>query len=154
MSQATRTIVTFESDKFKGTETDPEYGGNSVILGEDVCKWFIAELSSDGIECDTVPSPEDHGWYFNYSVGAVRYCLVCGCRPGDEQDPPVWVGWVERSTGFVAALFGARDKGIEVTATRQIHQVLTRSSEVSNVRWHFKKDFDRGNEEAAQESPG
>jgi hypothetical protein len=87
-------------------------------------------------------------------MGDEKYCLVCGFRPGDEQDPAVWVAWIERSTGFIAGIFGGREKGIDIAAPRQIHQVLTRSPEISNVRWHRKKDFDRGNEEAAQGSPG
>lgn len=115
---------------------------------------MISKLESEGIKCDTEPGQEDFGWYFNFKIEDVDYCLICGYREGDENEPGDWVFWIERSRGFFASLFGGRDKGIDVSVTRIIHGVLSASPEIKNIRWHLKKDFDRGQEEAGSETPG
>lgn len=152
MSAAKRTLVTFQSDKFNTTKSQ-EYFINPGCFGDDLCKWLIEQLTAEGIQCDPEPGQEDFGWYFNFSIGDAKYCLVCGFRPAEESDPDTWIVWIERSAGFIASIFGARDKNIQDGAAREIHRVLAKSSDISNIRWHLKKDFDRGNEDAGSSSP-
>ncbi len=143
-SNSVRTVVTFESQKFN-VSTPHEYFINPNCFGDDLCKWLIAELKDEEVQCDSEPGQEDFGWYFNFIHNDVTYCLVCGYRPNDENDSPgLWVGWVERSAGFFSSLFGGRNKKISASAPLIINRVLMRCPEISNIRWHLKEDFDRG----------
>jgi hypothetical protein len=110
---------------------------------------MISRLKDLGTECDDEPGQEDFGWYFNFSEGNVKYCLVCGFRPAELDEQGTWVAWIERSTGFIAGLFGGRDRGIEPGGPRKVHQVLGSSPQISDISWHYKKDFDRGDEVGA-----
>jgi len=152
MSLPVRTVVTFESTKFNTTERQ-EHFINPCCFGDDLCKWMMGRLSEAGIQCDPEPGQEDFGWYFNFMMGDAKYCLVCAFRQPDGDDPGVWVNWVERPTGFFATLFGGRDRAIDPAVPRQIHELLSASPEISSIRWHLKKDFDSGSEEAAAGSP-
>jgi hypothetical protein len=152
MASAIRTFVTFESDKFNSSEAK-DYFINPCCYGDDVCKWLIGELKAASVECDVEPGQEDFGWYFNFAVGEAKYCFVCGFRPAEGEDPAVWVAWVERSVGFFASIFGARDKNVGADGPRAIHQALASCPDITNIRWHFKKDFDSGKEEVGAEAP-
>lgn len=152
MTATTRTVVTFRSEKFNSNRPQ-EYFINPCCFGDDLCRWLIAQLTADGIGCDPEPGQEDFGWYFNFRLGNDLYCLVCGFRPADGDCAGVWVAWLERSTGFLASLFGGRNRNIDASAPAKIHKVLARCAEISHIRWHIKEDFDRGNEEAGTESP-
>src|SRR6185312_16833361 len=48
--------------------------------------------------------------------------------------------------GFVASMFGGRKRGIQPTAARGIHEILSNSPQIRDVRWHFRRDFDAGRE--------
>lgn len=148
----TRTLVTFQTEKFN-TTTDRDYFINPGCFGDDLCKWLIEQLTADGIKCDAQPGQEDFGWYFNFSVDDEEYCWVCAFRPADETEPGIWIGWIEKATGFLAGIFGGREKNIQRSASLEIHKVLVNSSEISNIRWHIRADFERGNEDAAHSSP-
>ena len=152
MTHASRTLVTFESNEFEMPAMSDE-DNRSGECGEDVCQWLMKELRKDGVRTDANAGQEDYGWYFNFWLGDTKYCLVCGLRPAEGSDPAVWVAWIERSKGFVAGLFGGRETGIDISAARQIHQVLSRVSQISNVRWHLRTDFDRGIETSALNNP-
>src|SRR5262249_49199981 len=116
MSSLVRTVVTVQTDEFKTTEPRG-YFINSCCFGDDLCAWMISRLREMGTECDGQPAQEDFGWYFNFSDGNLKYCLVCGFRPAEPAEVGTWVAWIERSTGFMASLFGGRDRGIEAGGT-------------------------------------
>jgi hypothetical protein len=59
-----------------------------------------------------------------------------------------WVGWIERDCGLIGGIFGARKK-VEKEVCEMLEKVLVNSDKVSELRWHFKEDFDRGIEETA-----
>lgn len=153
MSQLHRTIVTFQSSQFNATESH-DYFINPDCFGDDLCLWLIDELTARGVQCDSEPGQEDFGWYFNFQLGETVYCLVCGCRPPEADEPALWTLWIERSTGFISSLFGGRNKGIELAAGEKIHEALFRSPYVENVLWHLPKDYEAGREESAVDSPG
>jgi len=152
MPSPVRTVVTFKSKQFNITEPK-DYFINPGCFGDDLCMWMISQLRDMEIECDEKPGQEDFGWYFDFSKDMVKYCLVCGFRAEDDGEDGTWVAWVERSAGFLSSLFGGRDRGIEAGGPNTIHQILVASPEVSQIRWHHKKDFERG-DEAGADGPG
>jgi hypothetical protein len=147
-----RTVVTFQSRSFNTTEPK-EYFINECCFGDDLCKWLIQRLRANSIQTDDEPGQEDFGWYFEFTVPDGAHCLVLGFRPGDTDDDEDWVGWIERSKGPLGSIFGGRNKGIASSALTAIHTVLSNASEISNVRWHEKADFDRGREELGSPTP-
>jgi hypothetical protein len=60
-----------------------------------------------------------------------------------------WMGWLERQRGILGSLMGVRKKGIEGDAAILVHTILGSSTDISDVRWHFEKEFD-----ALKENPG
>ena len=150
--QASRTVVTFQSGVFNTTERRP-YVINDACYGDDVARWIISELNLRGIPSDPEPGQEDFGWYVTYRPGQAEHQLVLGYRPGDDKDPAVWLGWVERNAGTLASLLGARRRGIEPVAVEVIHDILSRGEFISRVRWYRKSDFDAGNEANASTQP-
>ena len=173
MSEALRNLITFQSKEFNST-VPQEHFINDCCYGDDICKWLIEELTKKGVDCDKEPGQEDFGWYFNFSVNKVVYCLVCAFRLGEEQDPDQekdqeqkeeepnasseaengdWIIWIERSAGFMASLFGARNKGLDEAVPQLIHSTLAANPAITNIKWHRKKDFDTGREDLALSSP-
>ncbi|MDQ5935322.1 MAG: hypothetical protein QG574_2628 [Cyanobacteriota bacterium erpe_2018_sw_21hr_WHONDRS-SW48-000092_B_bin.40] len=175
MSEARRNLITFQSKEFN-TTVPQEHFINDCCYGDDICKWLIEELTKKGVDCDKEPGQEDFGWYFNFSVNKVVYCLVCAFRLGEEQDQEKdqekeqdqekkkeaasteaengdWIIWIERSAGFMASLFGARNKGLDEAVPKLIHSTLSANPAITNIKWHRKKDFDSGREDLALASP-
>lgn len=91
---------------------------------------------------------EDHGWYFTFRSGGVLHDFIVGSR-----DEGGWLGWLERSAGFVASLLGARRRGISPEAALAIDSVLSASQKIQDVRWHFEEDLMAGREELGQTKP-
>ena len=142
-----RTHVTFRSSAFNTTEPK-DYFVNPDNYGDDLANWLMRELRSRGVEVKDYMGQEDHGWYFTFRSGGVEYDFVVGMRVRDE-----WLGWLERSAGFVASLLGARKRGIGSDAALTIDAVLSASEQVRDVRWHFERDFMAGREEPGQPKP-
>lgn len=146
------TIVTFKSSAFNMSEPK-EYFINPCCFGDDVARWLAEQLRSRGYQAAQVPGQEDFGWYLRFSVSGIEHCFVIGHRPDDNNGEGVWIGWLERSRGFVASLLGARTRGIQPAAVRAIHEILSSSPQMRNVRWHFRSDFDSGREEVGMPEP-
>ena len=147
-----RTIVAFRSTAFNTTE-EKDYFINPGCFGDDLGKWLIRELRSRGLHTDDEPDSEDFGWYFTFRVGDLEYDFVISYRPGDGDPEGDWIGWLERSKGFLASMLGLRKKGIEPEAAQAVHAVLSASPQIREVRWHFRQDFDAGREELASQTP-
>jgi len=152
MPDAARTVVIFRSATFNKTETKP-YFINPYSFGDDVCRWLIARLRSQGVTTDDEPGQEDFGWYFNFQLGDDKFCFVLGLRPDDEGDDGSWLGFLERNVGLLGSLLGRRSKGISAEAAHAIHLAVAGAPEIEAVRWHTKKDFDTGNEERGALEP-
>ncbi len=148
-----RTVVTFQSDTFNTSE-QREYFINPICFGDDAAKWLISRLREMRVATDDGPRQEDFGWYFNFRLSAGEYCCVVGYRPGEsEDDPGLWITWLERRLGLLGSLIGGRNRGIDPSAIEAIHQALSGSAQIRNVRWHNKKDFDEGRDEFGSEVP-
>lgn len=143
--------MTFRSDAFNTTEPR-KYFINECCFGDDVAKWLAEELKARGVAADE-PDQEDFGWFLNFSPAAGPHTLVLGYRPGDEDAPGGWFGVLERDCGFIASIFGGRNKGVQQEAAELIHSVLTGSEKTQEVRWHRRADFDAGREEPGSPSP-
>lgn len=139
-----RTIVTFRSAAFNTSERRT-YFINDGCYGDDLARWLMAELAARGTATDAEPGQEDFGWYFTYQAGTAAHQFIVGYRP--EPDPHgLWIGWIERGAGLVGSILGARRRAIAADALATIHVALSESDRVSDVRWHRRAEFERGNE--------
>lgn len=127
-----------------------DYFINPNNFGDDLAKWLMQELRALKAEVDPKLGQEDHGWHFTFHSGGQNYDFVVGHRDGEGEE---WLGWLERSAGFLPSLLGARKRGISPEAAQLIHAGLVSSPKVQGLRWHFAKDFDAGNEEVATKEP-
>jgi hypothetical protein len=145
-----RTVISFKSDAFNRSEAR-EYFINPNCFGDDVARWLIKRLREASVDTDGEPDQEDFGWYFNFSVPEGRHCCVLGYRPGDADDPDgEWIASLERSRGFLGSLFGRRDHEIAPSAVAAIHGALSDSTEIRDIRWHRKQDFDANREDSSE----
>jgi hypothetical protein len=147
-----KTLVTFESSAFN-TSDEKDYFINPGCFGDDVAKWLMSRLRAAGVQSESEPGQEDFGWYFEFEVPEGTHSCVLSYRPGDGDEPGVWIAWLERSRGLVASLFGGRNRGISQAAAAAIHRALSGADEIANVRWHEKAQFDRGREELGAAEP-
>jgi hypothetical protein len=152
MSSNIRTVVTFESPAFNTTE-QREYFINECCYGDDLAHALMEQLQSRGYQADSEPGQEDFGWYFGFRAGDMDYNFVIGHRPADVNDPPVWIGWVERKVGLIGTIFGGRNRGIQPAALSAIHAAISGLTQVQNIRWHSKEDFDAGREKLGSTTP-
>lgn len=151
MEAVIKSVVTFKSFAFNTTEPK-EYFINPCCFGDDVAKWLAAQLRSKGYQAAEEPGHEDFGWYFGFSVNDIQHCLVIGYREEDNGQG-IWVGWVERSRGLMASIFGRRKHGIEGAAAQAIHEVLANDPKIQSIHWHFENDFNSGREESGTPEP-
>jgi hypothetical protein len=152
MEPKIRTLVTFESAAFNMAEPK-DYFINPRCFGDDVGKWLIGELRKQGLKTDETPDQEDFGWYMDFEVAGIGHTFVIGHRPSGESEAGTWLGWLERSRGFIGSILGARNRGIQPSAAEAIHKILLGSPLIRDVRWHFQSDFDQGHEERGASSP-
>jgi len=152
METATKTVVTFKSSAFNTSE-QREYFINPGCFGDDVAKWLGEQLRSRGYQAADAPGQEDFGWYLSFTVSGIEHCFVIGHRPGNEEDEGVWIGWLERSRSYVASVLGGRQRDIQPSAARAVHEILSSSPQIRNVRWHLRRDFDSGREEIGTPTP-
>jgi hypothetical protein len=143
MSAAVRTVVTFRSEAFNTTEAK-SYFINDCCFGDDAARWIAGRLRHLGFETDAEPGQEDFGWYLGFRTPGGRFTLVLGYRP--EEPIGDWIGIVERDCGFLASVFGGRNKGVSATAVEAVHRALTGCPEISRIAWHRQSEFDKGNE--------
>jgi len=130
--------------------TNPkDYFINPCCFGDDVAQWIIGELRKQGMGTDERPGQEDFGWYLNFEAEGIGHTFVIGHRPNGETEEGTWIGWLERKRGLIGSILGSRRRGIQSSAAQAIHQILTQSDMVRDVRWHFQGDFDDGIEHGA-----
>jgi len=147
-----RTVVVFESGAFNTSEPRP-YFINPNCYGDDVARWLAAALPRGAVEVVGEPEQEDFGWYLDLSVDALKHFFVLGYRPGDAEHEGVWIGEIERPRGLIRFLFGRRDVGVDTRVVSAIHEVLSTSSDVHNVVWHYAADFKAGRESNPSSTP-
>lgn len=145
-----RTLVTFFSKDFNSTQPK-DYFTNPGCFGDDVCHWMITEMQTAGVDVDDEPQQEDFGWYFRFRLPVGRYCFVTSCRPADTDGESLWIGWVERDCGFIASLFGQRQKKISSHAVETVDRVLARGRRITGVLWHEYEKFKNGFEQSGAE---
>ena len=104
------------------------------------------QLRAKSYEVSDAPGQEDFGWYFTFQVSDIEHSFVIGHRPGGDNEEGLWIAWLERSRGFLPSLVGARKRGIQPIA-QVIQEILSGSSQIRDIHWHFARDFDAGSAE-------
>lgn len=135
---STNTVAVFESEAFNHTEPK-DYFINPCCYGDDLARWLMAELAGLGLAVDDEPGQEDFGWYFEFSLGEEKYCLVIG---GDEEG--AWFVAVERALGPLASLMGGRHRKVGHPGLAAVESILSGSDRIANLRWLSWKDFRDG----------
>jgi hypothetical protein len=148
MESEIRTVVTFESTAFNMTKPK-DYFINPCCFGDDVGAWIIRELRKRGVRTDDKPGQEDFGWYLNFEIAGIEHTFVIGHQPKGETEAGTWIGWLERKHGLFASMLGRRNRGIQASAAQMIHDILSDSEVIRDVRWHFRSEFDGGTERGA-----
>lgn len=116
---------------------------NPGCYGDDVARWLILQLEGMTVDRDLEPEQEDFGWFFEYRLAGRSYCFVVTYRP-DSAESGTWIGGVEAGGGIWCRI---RDRNrIDLSASRVIHEALSASTDITSVRWHLKREFDRGSE--------
>jgi hypothetical protein len=151
METTLKTVVTFKSSAFNMSEPR-EYFINPCCFGDDLATWLAEQLRRKGHQASEKPGQEDFGWYFTFLISGIEYFFVIGHQPGDGAEG-AWIGWLERKRGFVAFVLGGHKRGIHPDAAWAIHEILSSSSQIQNVRWHLRRDFDSGREESGTPTP-
>ncbi len=150
MDQGPRNHVTFVGVGFNTTEDGEEFI-NPGTFGKDVGEWLACELRGRGFTVDEEVGQEDFGWYITFTgTSGTEYDFCIGLY---EHENEKWLGWAERSCGLLKTVFGRREKGIIKEDLLALDEILYASDRISDVKWHFKGDFMRGNEEVGSEQP-
>jgi hypothetical protein len=152
MDAAVKTVVTFKSSAFNNSAPQ-KYFINPGCFGDDVASWLSQQLSNRGYEIADGPGQEDFGWYLCFTHSGLEHGFLIGHRPAHNHQEGIWIGWLERKRGFLASLAGLRRRGIQPGAARAIHEILSGSPHIREVRWHFERDFDQGREEPGTPDP-
>jgi len=142
-----RTIVTFQSDAFNTTEPK-EYFINDCCYGDDVLNWLREELNKRGAKADE-PGQEDFGWYMFYEVDGASVCIVGGVEPEER----IWTFEIENNVPFFKRLFGGESKNINPKCIQLVDDCLKDNEQIRNVRWHIKKEFEKGKDENGSDKP-
>jgi hypothetical protein len=143
-----KTVATFRSSKFNTTETK-DYFINPECFGDDLARWLISRLRSTGTSTADGPGQEDFGWYFDFVAPEGPHTCVIGFRADDS----TWVIWTERRRGLIASIFGARNRDISNEGVKLLHRALSDTLEITDLRWHERKDFDAGREDRSSAEP-
>jgi len=132
-----RTLVTFQSTSFNTTESREDFI-NPDNYGDDLARFLMDALRTDGVTVPDYLGQEDHGWFFTFEVNGTEHDLVVGWADGE------WIAWIERRTGLLASLLGRRRHGILPEAVEAVHSVLSSSPEISDARWHLADAYQSG----------
>jgi len=148
-----RTIVSFKSTAFNSAEPRSDFI-NACCFGDDLAKWLIRQLRDRGVDAGSELGQEDFGWYFNFQVAGMPHTFLIGYSPSlVEGGEGTWIGWIERYRGLLGSLFGGRTRGIHPAAPQTLHSILSSSPKIEDVRWHFRRDFDKGREKVGASAP-
>ena len=139
MSEPLRSVVTFRSTSFNTTQSK-EYFINPGCFGDDLVRWIAEELSRRGARTEH-PGQEDFGWYVKFDFGGEPHVFVTAYRPDD-----CWIAWLEKASGLWGTLIGSGNRNLSPRAARELHNILSTSPQISDLKWHYKKDFDGGSE--------
>lgn len=124
----------FQSTAFNTSEPQ-DYFINECCFGDDLARWLIERLQSQGIHVEPEPGQEDFGWYVAFRVGETDYDLVISYCPGVEEQSGHWMGTMERRVGLLKSLFGARRRGIQPDALAALHAIFSNAAEISGLLW-------------------
>lgn len=113
-----------------------DYFINPNCFGDDAAVWMIQNLNERGIVTANEPGQEDFGWYFTFVVKDVEHCLLIGFQPNDPARGDQWIGWIERSAGFLSSIFGGRNRRVLPEAVDLIDSILRSSPHIHDVTWH------------------
>jgi len=144
MTETAPTHVTFVTRLFNAEDVK-DYFINPCCFGDDCAQWLIDRLVSHGIEkLDERPTQEDWGWCFSVTTGQLNFMIGVGlCE--DEGSPNTWLVFIESQLSWLSRrLFGRSDDAELLTVCRMIDRALKSAPEISDVRWHTKEDWMKG----------
>ena len=142
-----RDHVTFLSDAFNMTEVKDNFI-NPCCFGEDLALWLASHLvPEESLETDPEPCQEDWGWEILLSCMGKRFLIGIG------QYEAGWLCFIQSELPFYRKWFGVRDDAERQLICESVHRVLQSGAEITQIRWHRRQDFMRGNEDDWAEAP-
>lgn len=127
-----KTALVFQSDAFN-TTTTKEYFINPECYGDDLARWLVSKLRTNGYATDEQPGQEDFGWYLTFEVQGVKHVVLIGYRTDSHDRAGEWLCRIERSAGLIGAAFGKR-KQVLPEAVEAIRRILSDSPEAFALR--------------------
>jgi hypothetical protein len=137
---AMRTHVTFRTNRFNQTEVR-DYFINPGCFGDDCAAWVVAGLRARGWDDVSDPWQEDWGWQTSTARAGHKYLISVSVL---EDDTPEWLIFVQEHTGFLTRLRGKAGPSALHELVLAMHEVITASADIQNVRWHLEDVFLRG----------
>lgn len=120
-------VFTFTSQQFRPADERPN--PINPIAGEGVLKWLVAELQTQGYECD-VPDAEDWGWYTAVTNGGRTYLLGASgewALPGAATE---WTIQLELSRSLWDKVSGANKMLTNDDVSGAVERVLAGNAEI------------------------
>ena len=133
------TVVTFHTTAFNRTVPKP-YFINDCCFGDDLARFLASELTKQGVRIIGEPGQEDFGWYTTFEIAGSKYFFLTSYRPDDITTGATWIGSIERVCSPLARLFGGQNRDINPAATQAIHQALSNSPQIREIRWFGRTD--------------
>jgi len=128
-----KTQVTFKSPDFNASVRKPEYV-HPENYGDDLGRWLMKAISATGAEVLPGLGQEEHGWYFTFMHERVRYDFLIA------RDSSEWVGLLEKFSGLLPTIFGAKDR-ISPSTLAMVDEVLKSLPGVTDLAWHRERHF-------------
>ncbi len=135
-----RTHVTFRTNRFNKTEVRAHFI-NPNCFGDDCGAWLVGGLREHGWGDMSEPWQEDWGWQTSTARDGHKYLVSVALM---EEDDPEWLVYVQEHTGLLTRLRGNAGPSALRDLVLAIHDLLTASPDVGQVRWHFEDVFMRG----------
>ena len=153
MERQTRTQVSFVTKLFN-TEEVKDYFINPCCFGDDCAQWLIDRLASQNIEkIDEKPTQEDWGWCFFVSTGQRNFLIGVGLTE-DAEPSNTWLVFVESQLGWIDRRFsGKSDASALLETCAAVDRALKSASGISDVRWHYKEDWIKGEADKWRSTP-
>jgi hypothetical protein len=119
---------------------DAEWDKNGLPLvpgGGNVAHAIRSAIAGRGLQSTRVEQRSFYGWEFEFVVKDHRFICVI-------QASETWLLICEPRVSMFQRLFAGSASDAAALAVAAIHDILQRDGRFSNVRWHFRQEYEKG----------
>ena len=133
-----KTFVELRSDKFPPYENEEE-DINPGLWGKRLAEYFVAKLSSHGIESEEIIA-EDWGWYIPIRNDGFRLAICCGHQSGDDDE---FLCFTDPADPIVRKFLKKIDATDALTSlTLAMRKILEAVPDIRDIRWYSREAFE------------